>query len=95
VKLHTGCLLARSTRHGDRTCAALVVIRTFRGYFAIRRFAAAFAATLFVAAASAQDTLSIYCSSPNTSWCQGMAIGFEKATRIKVSVTQKATGELQ
>jgi iron(III) transport system substrate-binding protein len=92
--MHTGCLLARSTRHGDRTCAAPVVIRTFGGYFAIRRFAAALAATLFVAAASAQDTLSIYCSSPNTSWCQGMAIGFEKATRIKVSVTQKATGEL-
>ena len=94
MKLRTAYLLARSTRCGDRTCAAPVVIRTLGRYFTIRRFAAAFAAMLFVAAASAQDTLSIYCSSPNTSWCQGMAIGFEKATRIKVSVTQKATGEL-
>jgi len=49
---------------------------------------------LFAGAASAQGTLSIYCSSPNTSWCQGMAIGFEKAAGIKVAVTQKATGEL-
>jgi iron(III) transport system substrate-binding protein len=74
--------------------ATPVDIRTFGRYFVIRRFAAALVATLLVTAASAQDTLSIYCSSPNTSWCQGMAIGFEKATRIKVSVTQKATGEL-
>jgi iron(III) transport system substrate-binding protein len=36
----------------------------------------------------------MYCSSPSTAWCQGMAIGFEKATGAKVSVTQKATGEL-
>ncbi|MDQ6916525.1 MAG: ABC transporter substrate-binding protein [Pseudomonadota bacterium] len=42
----------------------------------------------------AQGTLAMYCSSPNTSWCQGMAVGFEKATEVKVSVTQKATGEL-
>ena len=43
---------------------------------------------------AAQGTLAMYCSSPNTSWCQAMAVGFEKATQIKVSVTQKATGEL-
>ena len=36
----------------------------------------------------------MYCSSPNTAWCQGMANGFEKAAGVKVSVTQKATGEL-
>src|SRR5260370_23119701 len=42
----------------------------------------------------AQGTLAMYCSSPSTAWCQGMAIGFEKATGVKVSVTQKATGEL-
>jgi len=42
----------------------------------------------------AQGTLAMYCSSPDTAWCQGMAIGFEKAAGIKVSVTQKATGEL-
>jgi iron(III) transport system substrate-binding protein len=60
----------------------------------MRRLAIA-ALILFVAgSAAAQGTLAMYCSSPNTAWCQGMAIGFEKATGIKVSVTQKATGEL-
>ena len=38
--------------------------------------------------------LNLYCSSPNTAWCQGMAIGFEKATGTQVSVIQKATGEM-
>ena len=42
----------------------------------------------------AQAQLNLYCSSPNTAWCQGMAIGFEKATGTKVSVIQKATGEM-
>src|ERR1700687_6455630 len=60
----------------------------------IGRIAIAFLSLLFSAAASAQGALNMYCSSPNTSWCQSMAIGFEKATAIKVSVTQKATGEL-
>jgi iron(III) transport system substrate-binding protein len=46
------------------------------------------------ATASAQGTLNLYCSSPNTAWCQGMAVGFEKATGIKVAVAQKATGEM-
>jgi iron(III) transport system substrate-binding protein len=46
------------------------------------------------AGASAQGTLNLYCSSPNTSWCQGMAVGFEKATGVKVAVVQKATGEM-
>ena len=36
----------------------------------------------------------MYCSSPNTAWCQGMAVGFEKYSGIKVAVIQKATGEL-
>ena len=36
----------------------------------------------------------MYCSSPNTAWCQGMAVGFEKATGTKVAVMQKATGEM-
>ena len=44
--------------------------------------------------AFAQGTLAMYCSSPSTAWCQGMAVGFEKASGVKVSVTQKATGEL-
>jgi iron(III) transport system substrate-binding protein len=49
---------------------------------------------LSVASASAQGSLNLYCSSPNTSWCQGMAVGFEKATGVKVAVVQKATGEM-
>jgi len=43
--------------------------------------------------AAAAD-LNLYCSSPNTAWCQGMAVGFEKATGTKVAVIQKATGEM-
>ena len=46
------------------------------------------------ASAPAQGTLNLYCSSPNTAWCQGMANGFEKATGTKVAVIQKATGEM-
>src|SRR6476661_11211233 len=45
-------------------------------------------------AAAAQGHLNLYCSSPNTAWCQGMAVGFEKATGTRVSVVQKATGEM-
>src|SRR2546425_9900216 len=56
--------------------------------FAIALFAAS------IAQASAQGTLNLYCSSPNTAWCQGLAVGFEKATGTKVSVIQKATGEM-
>ena len=44
--------------------------------------------------ASAQGQLNLYCSSPNTAWCQGMAIGFEKTTGVKIAVVQKATGEM-
>jgi len=54
--------------------------------------ACALVATLFTACAFAQ--LNLYCSSPNTAWCQGMAIGFEKAAGVKVAVVQKATGEM-
>ena len=52
------------------------------------------ASMLACATAAAQGTLNLYCSSPNTSWCQGMAVGFEKATGTKVAVIQKATGEM-
>ena len=45
-------------------------------------------------AAGAQGHLNLYCSSPNTAWCQGMAVGFEKATGTRVAVVQKATGEM-
>src|ERR1700754_3154134 len=44
--------------------------------------------------ALAQGQLNLYCSSPNTAWCQGMAVGFERATGTKVAVVQKATGEM-
>jgi len=51
---------------------------------------AAFSAQL----AYAQGQLNLYCSSPNTAWCQGMAVGFEKLTGTRVAVLQKATGEM-
>jgi len=63
----------------------------------ISRFFPAFLAVAALTAAAnapAQGTLNLYCSSPNTAWCQGMAIGFEKATGTKVAVIQKATGEM-
>ncbi|MDQ6922759.1 MAG: ABC transporter substrate-binding protein [Pseudomonadota bacterium] len=60
----------------------------------IRCLAIGVIALLFPGIVLAQGTLAMYCSSPNTAWCQGMAIDFEKATGIKASVTQKATGEL-
>ncbi len=58
----------------------------------IRRVVVAVALCALPLAAAAQ--LNLYCSSPNTAWCQGMAVGFEKATGTKVSVIQKATGEM-
>jgi iron(III) transport system substrate-binding protein len=60
----------------------------------MRNLLFAIAALLLADVASAQGTLAMYCSSPDTAWCQGMATGFEKATGVKVTVTQKATGEL-
>ena len=44
--------------------------------------------------AAAQGQLNLYCSSPNTAWCQGMAVGFERASGTTVAVIQKATGEM-
>jgi len=44
--------------------------------------------------ALAQGQLNLYCSSPNTAWCQGMAVGFEKQAGTRVNVLQKATGEM-
>ena len=58
----------------------------------MNRFCCVLALCLVPAFAHAQ--LNLYCSSPNTAWCQGMAVGFEKATGTKVSVVQKATGEM-
>ena len=54
----------------------------------------AVAALAAAANAPAQGTLNLYCSSPNTAWCQGMAVGFEKATGTRVAVIQKSTGEM-
>ena len=47
-----------------------------------------------VVSATAHAQLNLYCSSPNTGWCQGMAVGFEKTSGTKVAVIQKATGEM-
>jgi len=52
------------------------------------------ALAIAVVPAFAHAQLNLYCSSPNTAWCQGMANGFEKATGTQVSVIQKATGEM-
>ncbi len=60
----------------------------------IGRMAVFVAAAFLSVSASGQGTLTMYCSSPNTAWCQGMAVGFEKYSGVKVAVTQKATGEL-
>src|SRR4029434_2664535 len=61
----------------------------------IRRvFTTVAAAIVLLAALPAAAQLNLYCSSPNTAWCQGMANRFEKATGIKVAVVQKATGEM-
>ena len=60
----------------------------------IRRLLVAAAALALAPLAVAQGQLNLYCSSPNTAWCQGMAVGFEKATGVKVAVVQKATGEM-
>jgi len=59
-----------------------------------RSLVALVAAIAGVAALPAAAQLNLYCSSPNTAWCQGMAVGFEKASGIRVAVIQKATGEM-
>lgn len=63
----------------------------------IQRFtlaAVALVAALVATPALAQGQLNLYCSSPNTAWCQGMANGFERLSGTKVAVIQKATGEM-
>lgn len=63
----------------------------------IQRFtlaAVALVAALVATPAFAQGQLNLYCSSPNTAWCQGMANGFERLSGTKVAVIQKATGEM-
>lgn len=52
------------------------------------------ATSLLACAASAQSQLNVYCSFPDTAWCQGMANGFTRTTGVRVAVSQKATGEL-
>ena len=56
--------------------------------------AVALVAALVATPALAQGQLNLYCSSPNTAWCQGMANGFERLSGTKVAVIQKATGEM-
>lgn len=62
-------------------------------FHSLARVVVAFAGAMLVTEPAAAR-LNMYCSSPNTSWCQGMAVGFEKATGIRVAVVQKATGEM-
>ena len=52
------------------------------------------ASALLAMPAIALAQINLYCSSPNTAWCQGMAVGFERASGTKVAVIQKATGEM-
>ena len=58
------------------------------------RFFTLIAIAFIPMAVFAQGQLNLYCSSPNTAWCQGMAVGFERSTGTKVAVIQKATGEM-
>jgi len=60
----------------------------------IRRLVRCVAFAALAAPLPALAQLNLYCSSPNTAWCQGMAVGFERATGTKVAVVQKATGEM-
>jgi len=60
----------------------------------LRRLFAAVGLAAAALPALAQGQLNLYCSSPNTAWCQGLANGFEKATATRVAVIQKATGEM-
>ena len=59
-----------------------------------RPFVVVVAASALFASLPAAGQLNMYCSSPNTAWCQGMAVGFEKTSGVKVAVVQKATGEM-
>src|SRR6266542_3064600 len=59
-----------------------------------RKFALLASLLLLSLPAAAQGQLNLYCSSPNTAWCQGMAVGFERLSGTKVAVIQKATGEM-
>ena len=60
----------------------------------MKRFAAIVVLLFCPFVAAAEGQLNLYCSSPNTAWCQGMAVGFERANGTKVAVIQKATGEM-
>jgi iron(III) transport system substrate-binding protein len=59
-----------------------------------RPFVVVVATIALFASLPAAGQLNMYCSSPNTAWCQGMAVGFEKTSGVKVAVVQKATGEM-
>src|SRR5207248_867290 len=67
---------------------------TSPGVTMMKRLIALVAYVLLPLTAAAQGQLNLYCSSPNTAWCQGMAVGFERASGTKVAVIQKATGEM-
>src|SRR5205807_1258897 len=60
----------------------------------VKRLAVLLASALLPLSVAAQGQLNLYCSSPNTAWCQGMAVGFERISGTRVAVIQKATGEM-
>jgi iron(III) transport system substrate-binding protein len=53
---------------------------------------AAVLATVLHAPAAAQGAVNVYCS-VQVEWCQAIAVNFEKATGVKVNMTQKGSGE--
>ena len=55
-------------------------------------FLLALGATTVAAPASAQGVLNVYCS-VQVEWCTLLANEFQKATGVKVSMTQKGSGE--
>src|SRR5262245_8435312 len=91
----------RRDRHLGSVIAAAPLFRRVRGWApllssatVIKRAARALGAAACCVAFPVAAQLNLYCSSPNTAWCQGMAVGFERAAGIRVAVVQKATGEM-
>ena len=62
-------------------------------HFALAASTALAAVALTAAPSSAQGTLNLYCS-VQVEWCQAIATNFEKASGIKVNMTQKGSGEV-
>jgi iron(III) transport system substrate-binding protein len=59
----------------------------------MRALVAGLLALLAALPAAAQGQLNLYCSA-TLEWCQPIARGFERATGVRVVLTQKSTGEM-